>query len=526
MALTRREMLKLGIAGSAAVALPLQRVVSGAVAQTRIAESSLPAPFTVPFAVPPVITPHRTDATTDYYMLTQKQSTVQILPGINTPVWGYNGIVPGPTIDVQQGRQVLIRQVNKLPDRHPIAGYQPWTSTHLHGSPSLPQFDGYASDITRPGQYKDYRYSNTESARTLWYHDHGVHHTAENAYMGLAAFYRLHDPLEVSLPIPKGNYDIPLMIHDAMFATDGQLIGDDHDHSGIMGDVILVNGRPWPVMQVEQRKYRFRILVGSMSRSYRLKLDSGQMMTVIAGDGGFMPVPQPVSVLRTGMAERYEVIIDFANIPIGQRVVMRNLPRSDSDDNNISYTHTDKVMAFDVVAPSSSSANNEIPAVLDPNNPVMALQPAQAVARRTMKLDRSKGQWTINGTSWADVVASGYKKVMANPKLNDIEIWTIENASGGWFHPLHIHLVDFKILDRNGLPPLPQELGPKDVVYVGENETVRLIMRFGPHLGKYMIHCHNMVHEDHDMMTQFEVGTGGPDPIRAALPKWGSPPAP
>ncbi len=523
MTLTRREILKLGIAGSAALALPLQRVVSGATPPAgRIAESRLPKPFTVPFATPPVLTPVRTDATTDYYTLTQQESTVQILPGIDTRIWGYNGITPGPTIDVQQGRRVVVRNANALPPTQPTSGLPAWTSTHLHGSASLPQHDGYADDITMPGQWKDYVYPNFQNARTLWYHDHGVHHTSDNVFRGLAAIYRLHDPMELSLPIPQGPYDVPLIIQDTMFAADGTLLFDNDFESSVMGDVILVNGRPWPVMRVERRKYRFRILVASVSRSYRLALDSGDPLTVIATDGGLMPVPQPVTQLRAGMAERYEVVIDFAKYPIGRRVVLRNLRQK----NNIDYPNTDKVMAFDVVAPASTTANNTIPSSLDPNNPVMLLDPSQAVAQRTMRLRRKNEHWTINGEVWQDVIDSGYRKTFANPGLNDVEIWTIQNLSGGWFHPLHIHLIDFKILDRNGQPPMPHERGPKDVVYVGEDETVRVIARFGPQRGRYMVHCHNLVHEDHDMMTQFEVGTGGDDPILAAPPQWGTPPAP
>jgi FtsP/CotA-like multicopper oxidase with cupredoxin domain len=121
----------------------------------------------------------------------------------------------------------------------------------------------------------------------------------------------------------------------------------------------------------------------------------------------------------------------------------------------------------------------------------------------------------INGQTWEDVINSGYRHVLASPALGAVEIWELRNRSGGWFHPVHIHLIDFKILDRNGAPPFPFERGPKDTVYLGENETVRLLMRFGPQEGRYMMHCHNLVHEDHDMMGQFEVGSGGPDPILA-----------
>ena len=126
--------------------------------------------------------------------------------------FAYDGTVPGPTIKVNQRPPGEVRHRNNLPIEHPTLGYAPWTSVHLHGSASLPQYDGYASDITHPGQYKDYHYPNIQTARTLWYHDHGVHHTAENAYHGLAAQYHIHDPQEQALPIPHGDYDVPLII--------------------------------------------------------------------------------------------------------------------------------------------------------------------------------------------------------------------------------------------------------------------------------------------------------------------------
>jgi hypothetical protein len=254
-----------------------------------------------------------------------------------------------------------------------------------------------------------------------------------------------------------------------------------------------------------------------VSRSYLLALDTGEPFTVIGTDGGLMPAPQDTTTLRFGMAERYEVVIDFAQYRAGQRVVLRNL----GPKNNVDYETTDVVMAFDVIGDPVDTRNNEVPPVINPDNEVMRLTADQAVTTRHMRFKREGGQWTIDGLTWEDVVNSGFTKTVANPNLGDVEIWELENSSGGWFHPVHIHLIDFKVLDRNGAPPFNYEQGPKDVVYVGENETVRVIMRFGPHLGRYMMHCHNLVHEDHDMMVQFEVGTGGHHPIDADRPRRG-----
>jgi spore coat protein A len=520
--LDRRDMLKVSLLGAAAIALPLQGALT-AKSASRLASSKLPRPYMQQFTTPPVLKPTHTDATTDYFVVRQQAIVGEIVPGYKTPLFAYNGTVPGPTIKATHGRETVVRQINELPARHPSLGYTPWTSTHLHGMPSEPQFDGYAGDNSQPGQWKDYRYPNTCEARTLWYHDHGVHHTAENVYMGLAAQYHLTDAVERALPIPKGEYDVPLMIGDASFAEDGSLLWDDHSHSGHYGDVILVNGVPWPNMRVAQRKYRFRVLNASVARGYRLRLSNGQPFQVIATDGGLMASPQTVTQITVGMAERYEIVIDFAALKAGQKIQLVNA----GVKNAIDYDHTGKIMQFEGTGDRGSLDNNSVPAVLLTRpHAAMELKPADAKVKRYMRVERTNGLWTIAGQTWDNVEKNDFTPIFANPQPGDVEIWDIENKSGGWFHPVHIHFVDFQVVSRNGLPPRPEEKGPKDVVYVGEDEKVRLLMKFskpgGSH-GRYMIHCHNLSHEDHDMMTQFQIGAHDADcdPVNAAKPKNG-----
>jgi FtsP/CotA-like multicopper oxidase with cupredoxin domain len=220
-----------------------------------------------------------------------------------------------------------------------------------------------------------------------------------------------------------------------------------------------------------------------------------------------MPRSQRVTQWRQGSAERYEVLIDFRGFKAGQRIELRNL----SNENNRDYDNTNKVMAFDVVADAFTTNDPSalsIPTVLDRlyTKDTMDLVEKPGMKVRRIAVQHNQGIWNLSGKVWHDVIASGYKEVLANPDLGDTEIWEIENRSGGWFHPVHIHLVDFKILSRNGQAPFAWEKGPKDVVYVGENEKVRLIMKFEHHRGRYMVHCHNLVHEDTDMMHQFSVG--------------------
>ncbi|MGH3315593.1 MAG: multicopper oxidase family protein, partial [Nocardioidaceae bacterium] len=237
----------------------------------------MPQPFEAQFRRPPVLRPFKSERNADgewvdHFQVIQRLGRHEIIPGLMTPVFGYNGIAPGPTIKIRQGRRAVLRVRNHLPALNPLGGTEFTTSVHLHGSASLPQFDGYASDVTPPGFYKDYHYPNFQPARTLWYHDHGVHHTALNAYAGLYAQYHIHDAAEMDL-MPQGEFDVPLCIGDAILGASGGVMFDDRSSSGLMGDVILVNGVPWPTMQVKRRVYRFRILTNAVSRTFRFALD-------------------------------------------------------------------------------------------------------------------------------------------------------------------------------------------------------------------------------------------------------------
>ncbi len=520
MAMSRRDVMKVAGVGALAaggLAVPLSRgggdVVAGA--PSLLSNGLIPKPYRTTFAPPPVLDPVATgtdaDGTWARYDIYMRAGAASFINGVQTPVWGFGGLVPGPTIKARKGVRIEAAMRNRLPAANPLSGDTFLTSTHLHGSDSLPQYDGYANDTTAPGFVKTYQWPNDQAARTMWYHDHAVHRTSHNVYGGIAAQYHLHDDAEEDL-LPQGRFDVPLTISDAMFNANGSLLFDDRDHSGLWGDVILVNGRPWPVMRVQRRVYRFRVLNASISRSYRPTLFPQGPVHMVATDGGLMPASQTVTQWRHAPGERYEILVDFRQYAAGQRVELRNL----SNRNNRNYANTNKIMAFDVTDETVDTTDPhayDIPGTLV-GSPVMNLREDQSIRNRRMRLkkDDVTNIWSIDERTWDDVVASRYREVFANPALGDIEIWDIENNSGGWHHPMHIHLIDFKVLSRNGKAPFAYERGPKDTVYVGEDERVRLLMKFGPHKGKYMIHCHNLPHEDSDMMVQFSVGLG-PDEV-------------
>jgi len=517
---SRRNLLKgaLAIGGGGLIVATAGGEVMAA--SSKLSSKNTPTPYTNMFRRPPVLMP--TEEGVDEkgpfqrYRLTQKLGQANILSGLTTTIAGYNGIFPGPTLKVNQGTRSEVRISNKLTVNR-LNGNPFKTVTHLHGSASLPQYDGYANDQTAPGNYKTYHYPNWQQARTLWYHDHNHLSTAQNVFLGLAAQYHLSDPYERA-QLPQGEFDVPMVVSDMAFNADGSQAFDDSSNAGFMGDVILVNGVPWPKMKVKRRVYRFRFLVASISRSYRFQLSTGDPFYMVGNDAGMTPKVVAVDSWRHGAAERYEVLIDFRKYKVGQKIELRNM----SNKNNVDFANTGKVMQFEVVADSGAPDPYVIPTTLDLGPQPFAnrgaievnkLTPDMAKVRRRARVERKNGLWTVNGETWEDVEASNFQRVLSNPQPYDVEIWDLVNESGGWFHPFHIHLIDGQIISRNTTrdgKAHPWEGGGKDVFYLGENETVSVLMQFttgdGNAGGRYMTHCHNLVHEDNDMMIQFAVG--------------------
>ncbi len=364
---TRRTVLKasafaaLGVTG---VKIGGTSAAAGAVRS--LAPRNTPVPYAGVFVRPPELKPYEVgvDDAGPFakFAITAQLGQARILPGLSTTVAGYNGIFPGPTIRASQGTRAEVRIRNALPVTGLVYPQAIDISTHLHGSPSLPQYDGYANDITVPGFVKNYHYPNDDRASTLWYHDHRHLVTAQNVYSGMAAFYPISDPFERA-QLPQGEFDVPLMISDALFNADGSLAFDVDGDKGLWGDIILVNGVPWPTMRVKPRIYRFRVLVGSIGRSYRPTLSNGDPVYIVGTDDGMVPVVQAVPSWRQGTAERYEILIDFRKFKVGQSVDLLNL----SNKNNIDFANTDKIMRFEVVTDSGpASTITSIPTQLDP----------------------------------------------------------------------------------------------------------------------------------------------------------------
>ncbi|KAH8886064.1 Cupredoxin [Thozetella sp. PMI_491] len=469
-----------------------------------LAKDWLSPPFTnlfqTPLPIPNVKQPKQqvlnqvTGKSINYYEINILPFTKQVYPGKGPAhLVGYDAISPGPTFLIEKGQETVVRFINNASMAN---------SVHLHGSYSRSPWDGWADDVTEPGQFKDYYYPNSQNARMLWYHDHAVDHTAENAYFGQAGAYIIHDAAEDALNLPSGYgvHDIPIILASKQYQNNGDLFSPALETTSLYGDVIHANGQPWPYFQVEPRKYRLRFLNTGISRSYILYFETATgahaNFQVIAADAGLLSGPVTTNRMAISIAERYEVVFDFSPFA-GQNVTLRNERDVGADDD---FLQTDKVLRF-VVSPTPVVDTSTVPSVLR----TVPFPADKNTVDHHFRFERSGGDWVINGIGWNDVD----QRVLANVPRGTIEMWELENGSGGgWSHPIHVHLVDFKVVSRTGgrNAVQPYEAAAlKDVVWLDTGETVRLEAHYAPWDGLYMFHCHNLIHEDHMMMAAFNV---------------------
>ncbi|WP_281368179.1 multicopper oxidase family protein [Neobacillus endophyticus] len=474
-----------------------------------------------------------------------KQSLHRDLP--ESTVWGFEGSYPGPTIEVLSGERVFVKWINDLPMKHllPIDHTvhgahvnvpEVRTVIHLHGASVEAESDGYPEAWFTKGNAQVgphfskeiYRYDNFMSACTLWYHDHTLGITRLNVYAGLAGFYLIRDQRERELNFPQGRFDIPLIIQDKSFNEDGSLFYPKQPKkpvpgletsvvSAFLGNTILVNGKVWPFFNVEPRKYRFRMLNGSNTRFYRLKLDSGQYFYQIGTDGGLMEKPIGVKEIVLAPAERAEVIIDFTNLE-GKRIVMTNDAPYPFPDGLLADAATvGDVMEFRVILPLSGIDTSVIPSFMVPF-PKRSVQ-AASTFRFLSLIDKTDSYgrelMLLDNKDWDAPITE-------NPKVGQTEVWYLLNLTPE-AHPIHLHLVDLQLIDRRtfnvekykkegileytgpAISPEPQERGRKDTVIAYAQQVTRIIMKFGPYTGLYVWHCHILEHEDYVMMRPFQV---------------------
>jgi FtsP/CotA-like multicopper oxidase with cupredoxin domain len=527
---SRRELIKTGLL-SGGVALGASKGIRAAAAALQTTQSPPTTPFVEELPIMPEAQPapglvdplpnaanhqrYNEFLPQKFYEINQVEALHSFHPELPpNPIWGYNGVYPGPTFRARYGEPALVRFHNNLPPNHVGFGI-PSVITHLHNGHTASESDGFPGDFYEVGQFKDHHYPNTyaggderEALSTLWYHDHRVDFTSQNVYKGLAGFYLLFDERDSgdeqdtnpqALRLPSGEFDVPLIFQDMRFTADGEQFYDSfNNNDGLLGDKFLVNGKIQPFMRVISRKYRFRLLNGSLSRFYEFFLSNGQPFIRISSDGNLLPAPLIRQSIRLAPAERADVIVDFSASAFRRRdtiFIQNRLEQTNGrGPTGRILTPGTPILRFDV-AGGLMREPSRVP------DKLRELPPAttDVATRRNWVFQRRNGVWTVNNRVF------DFNRVDATTAKGAEEIWTIRNQGNGWSHPIHIHFEEFQILSRNGGPPPAHERARKDVVVIGPNETVDVFIRFRDFFGKYPMHCHNLVHEDHAMMMRWDI---------------------
>lgn len=557
-----------------------------------------------------------------YYCVDIGVTKQQMLPkGFpKTKVYGYGGVTvdqatgktqytissPGPTFEARRGTPVDVKWRNRIRGKHlfavdptlhwanpnhmPMDPPKPWppfppgfpeaqspvpTVTHLHGGEVPSDSDGHPDAwFTYDKKYgpayvsQEYHYPNEQEATTLWYHDHALGMTRLNVYAGLAGFYLLRDGrktrhqrhyTEGRLTLPQGKYEIPLVIQDKLFNTDGSLLFNDtglapdvHPYwvPGLIGDTIVVNGKVWPNLDVDRCQYRFRILNGSNTRFYNFFLSNGMEFTQIGSDGGLLNKPVKLTSLLIAPSERADILVDFSEIAPGTTIRLLNDARTPYPFGTPPNPDTvGQILQFTVPLDTPEPVKpQELPKRL---NCIQTLAPN--TSERILTLNDIVGPtgptvMLLNGQMWS-------AQVTENPRVGSTEDWVIVGMTAG-AHPIHIHLIQFQVLNRqnykvaeysakwrevNGplplhhppitiplepylldlpIPPEENEKGWKDTIIVNPGQVTRIRIRFAPqgvpncqvepgdnyfpfspYEGPgYVWHCHLLDHEDNEMM--------------------------
>jgi spore coat protein A, manganese oxidase len=447
-----------------------------------------------------------------------------------TKFWSFGSSIPGPTFETRSGEPLLVEWMNGLPNQHflpldrTIHGAESnkpavRTVVHLHGAKTRSDSDGYPEDWIIPGKSSLYFYPNEQDAAMLWYHDHALGINRLNVYAGLFGTFFIRDSVEDALNLPKGKCELPLILFDRLLTRDAQLlypVSPDPQSPWVpevFGNAILANGKLFPYLEVEPRKYRFRVLNASNSRFYHLSFvnnaDANDVTAAnhapfhqIGTDQGLLPAPVPLTSLEIAPGERADLVVDFSEHR-GAPVILKN-------DAFV-------VMQFRV-SPTKVSDTSSLPHTL---RPAPKIPESQAVQTRLLTLDEYVNKagnpvmLLLNASHWN-------MPVTEKPVLGSTEIWTLINPTND-SHPIHLHLVRFQILDRQPYepwlfqtkrqlhflgppePPDANEAGWKDTVQAHSRMVTRIIVPFTGFTGRYVWHCHILEHEDNEMMRPYEV---------------------
>jgi blue copper oxidase len=449
-----------------------------------------------------------------------RPGTVQVLPGAATQVWRYTGVLDigppsamqaipgsylGPVLRARQGDDVMITLFNDLPEE---------TVAHWHGLNVPDLMDGHPRFAIAPAENKVYRFEVVNRAGTYWYHPHPHMRTGPQVHAGLAGMLIVEDDEEQALALPRGEYDLPLVIQDRIINAANQFVYNPTAMQGLLGDRILVNGKLDYVHSCATRIYRLRILNGSNARIYKLGWEDGGPMTVIGNDGGLLaaPVSKPYVTLAPG--ERAEIWADFSTRTVGSQVVLRSLSFTGASAGGV--PPMPQGAAFDIMRFSIDRSESETLTPPQQLSTIVPYDPQSAVNwnnPRMFAISMVAGEFRFNNRTF-EMLGVAPDEIV---RKGDLEAWVFTNTSGMLLmaHPIHLHGAHFQIHSRT-ITAAQQanwetvrhgyiDEGWKDTFLMMPGETVRLLVKHGPFTGLYLYHCHNLEHEDMGMMRNFRI---------------------
>jgi FtsP/CotA-like multicopper oxidase with cupredoxin domain len=342
------------------------------------------------------------------------------------PVMGYDGGLLGPTIRAKKGEEVQISFRNELNEN---------TNIHWHGLVIPPEMDGHPTHTIKPKGEFNFKFKVNQQAGMNWYHPHLHESTGRQVTQGLSGMFIIESDEEKGLSLPSADYEIPLVIQDKRFSSDGTIkyspkMQDTMD--GYLGDQILVNGTLKPYVDVATRFYRFRVLNGSSARVYNLALSDGSDYYVIGSDNGLLPVPQKVNSLLLGSGERVDLLIDFSMFPVGMDLFL--MSQTFNNMGKAQGNNAFNILKFTVTTEEIDSF--KLPQTLIPMTRIAGSSKTRNFELK-MKMLSFKGMHRINNKVF------DMNRIDETVNLGATEIWEFDNSSGDEPHPMHIHAVQF-----------------------------------------------------------------------------------
>lgn len=498
LTMRRRDFLKAAAAGS--LTGPVASTVLSACATRSLPLTDGAAASSTTLYVPPVVSAR--DLT-----LTARRVTAEIARGVSSPVLSWGDGPVGPTIEARTGERATIVMRNELDEP---------TIAHWHGLRPPEASDGHPRLQVGPGERYAYDFVVREPPGLYWYHSHAHMRAAPQVYLGLAGLFLVRDDAETALGLPSGARELALVLQDKRQAQGGQLVYEPVGHElmeGFLSDGPFVNGVRFPRIEVEASRYRVRVLAAANARIFRLGLSSGAPLTLIGADAGLLEAPVELPSIDLGTGERADFLVDFSGLPPGATVRLRSLAFENPGGMGMGRGMMGRgrmMMGGGAQLPQGAELDlAEFVVTRDggPSGPVPSrlaridrISRASAERERVFRFDSRMMMHTINGRAFE------MERVDERVRFGATEIWRFINDAP-FPHPVHMHAVHFQVLSRAGgrARVFPWERGWKDTVLVFPGETVDVIARFDGHRGMFLLHCHNLEHEDMGMMMNFQI---------------------